>query len=62
MKNKILLLLSALCFTYTLVAQKGDPMTRYMDINSIDTAYLKASYRYSFHQKEQQDSHKAHLA
>lgn len=56
MKNKILLLLSALCFTYTLVAQKGDPMTRYMHINSIDTAYLKASYRYSFHQNKQQTS------
>ena len=31
-------------------------MTYYMDINSIDTAYLKASYRYSFHQKKQQTS------
>ena len=61
MKNKTLLLLSALCFTYTLVAQKGDPMTYYMDINSIDTAYLKASYRYSFHQKKQQTSNQMSL-
>lgn len=60
MRHQLLSLLLAICSTLSLSAQKEERVS-VLEVQPIDTAFLKASYRYVFQQKEKQASSQMEL-